>query len=752
MNSATDPQPRGARITRRGFVLGTAALAGGGLALAWWSRERDSLAEAADVLEPNAFLQITPTGQIIFQLDKVEMGQGTMTGLATLVAEELDIDPARFEIRFAPVLPVFQRPLQMTGQSRSMSDSWDLLRETGATARAMLLDAAAARWNMSAQQLRTSDGVVVHPDSGEKLSYADLAADAAKLRVPYSVSLKPAAEYRWIGKHVPRLDLHAKVTGSAVYGLDIKRPDMLTAVIARCPELGAELTTFDATAAQAQAGVVGVVALPAGVAVVADNFWTARNAAQLVKLEWAPGPLAAKSDASILQEQRQQLQRDVASAEYVDTDGDIEAALQTGGSTRIEAAYTTPYLVHAPMEPLNATVHVRADGCDLWVPTQAPDIAREIARDVLGFRREQVHVHTTFIGGGFGRRFMWDFVIEAVEIARHFVVPVQLIWTREDDIRHGYFRQLTVHRVRGAIDTAGNITAWDHQQVATPTGELLTPPTTSTFMPESLSVERRAAIGQWLGRKTVEWMGAFQAREGAVNMPYAVGNRRFVQFVNDPGVPVSIWRSVGNSYNAFVVESFIDELAVAANTDPFEFRRARLQEHPRHLEVLDRLRQESHWGEPQAADASLAPGWRSGRGLAIFESFGTVVGQLADVAVSDKGVIRVHKVICVVDCGIAVNPDIVRQQMEGGIIFGLTATLYGEINIDKGQVRQSNFHDYRMLRMQDAPAIDVHIIASAAEPSGVGEPGTPVIAPAVANAVFAATGQRLRSLPLRFVT
>ena len=305
--------------------------------------------------------------------------------------------------------------------------------------------------------------------------------------------------------------------------------------------------------------------------------------------------------------------------------------------------------------------------------------------------------------------------------------------------------------VRGAIDTAGNITAWDHQQVATPTGELLTPPTTSTFMPESLSVERRAAIGQWLGRKTVEWMGAFQAREGAVNLPYAVANRRFIQFVNDPGVPVSIWRSVGNSYNAFVVESFIDELAVAAGSDPFEFRRARLQEHPRHLAVLDRLRQESRWGEPHAADASPAVGWRSGRGLAIFESFGTVVGQLADVAVSDQGVIRVHKVVCVVDCGIAVNPDIVRQQMEGGIIFGLTAALYGEINIDNGQVRQSNFHDYRMLRLQDSPAIDVHIIASTADPTGVGEPGTPVIAPAVANAVFAATGQRLRSLPLRFI-
>jgi CO/xanthine dehydrogenase Mo-binding subunit len=396
------------------------------------------------------------------------------------------------------------------------------------------------------------------------------------------------------------------------------------------------------------------------------------------------------------------------------------------------------------MEPLNATAHIRADGCDIWAPTQAQDMSRQVACDILGLEREQVQINTTYIGGGFGRRVMWDFIEEVVWVAREFAVPVKLIWTREDDIRHGYYRQQTVHQLRGSLDSSGLPTAWEHRQVVAPTGELLTPPTISTLLPESLSVQTRQNFGKWLGRKTVQWMGAFQAREGAVNLAYDIPDTRFAQVAYDPGVPISIWRSVGNSYNAFVVESFIDELAVAANKDPLEFRSERLQAHPRHLAVLEKLQRESHWGMPLGTQTEKA-----GQGIAIFESFDTVVGQVADVSVDDAGIIHVHKVTCVVDCGLAVNPDIVKQQMESGIIFGLTAALYGEINIESGKVRQSNFHDYRMLKMADSPAIDVHIISSDREPSGVGEPGTPVVAPAVANAVFAATRMRLRSLPLQ---
>jgi CO/xanthine dehydrogenase Mo-binding subunit len=667
------------------------------------------------------------------------MGQGTMTGLVTLVAEELDVDPARFDVRFAPVMATFQRPLQMTGQSRSIVDSWGVLRETGAAARHMLLAEAAERWGVSLDQLSTDDGLVLHPDAEQSFVYAELAAGAASRSPPWSTPLKKPVDYRWIGKHVPRLDARDKVTGEAVFGMDVRFDDMLTAVVVRCPEIGGDLTNFDASLAAAMPGVRGIVELPdgRGIAVVADDFWSAKQASGTVMLGWNGGPLRGSTDKSILAEQRRQFEEgDIA---YETGSGDMSTAFLSS-TKEIKAEYTTSYLAHAPMEPMNATAHVRTDSCDIWAPTQAPGMTRQVACDITGLGRDQVQVHTTYLGGGFGRRVMWDFIEEVVWIAREFDVPVKLVWTREDDMRHGYFRQQTVHRLRSGLDNGGATLAWEHRQVVSPTGELLTPPTISTVLPEAMSPESRLKFGKWMGRKTVEWMGAFQAREGAVNLAYDIPNTRFSQVAYDPGMPISIWRSVGNSYNAFAVESFIDELAVAADKDPLQFRRERLQKHPRHLVVIDKLEHESGWSHRDAGRA---------KGIAIFESFGTVVGQVAEVSVNDQGVIRVHKVTCVVDCGIAVNPDIVKAQMESGIIFGLTAALYGEINIDRGKVKQSNFHDYRMLKMADSPAIDVHLISSVLDPGGVGEPGTPVIAPAVANAVFAATGNRLRALPLK---
>jgi CO/xanthine dehydrogenase Mo-binding subunit len=759
MSNPVDPVKPRRGLSRRRFLLATVMLGGGGLALAWLARDQGSLAENPDVLEPNAFLQITPDGRFIFQLDKVEMGQGTMTGLTTLVAEELDVDPARFDIRFAPVLPVFQRPIQMTGQSRSIIDSWEVLRETGAAARHMLLEEAAARWDVRMQTLRSDNGVVIHPDGNLSITYAELAAGAARRSPPWSPQLKSSADYRWIGKHVPRLDAHDKLTGTAVFGMDVQLDAMLTAVVVRCPELGGELTNFDATKAKAMPGVQGIVELPngRGIAVVADGFWPARQAARTITLAWNAGPLKGMTDKSILAEQRRLF--DAGDIAYATESGNLATGF-AGATAEIEAEYTTAYLVHAPMEPMNATAHVGVDHCDIWAPTQAQDMTRQVACDITGLTRDQVQVHTTWIGGGFGRRVMWDFIEEVVWIAQEFAVPIKLVWTREDDIRHGYFRQQTVHRLRGGLDEAGVTTAWEHRQVASPTGELLTPPTISTLLPESLSTESRQNFGKWLGRKTVDWLGAFQAREGAVDLVYDIPNTRFAQVAYDPGVPISIWRSVGNSYNAFAVESFMDELAHAADKDPLQFRRERLNNHPRHLVVLDVLERESGWrwqddslteatGKEMDKETAKEAGSNTGQGMAIFECFGTVVGQVVEVSVNDKGDIRVYKVTCVVDCGIAVNPDIVKAQMESGIIFGLTAALYGEINIEDGKVRQSNFHDYRMLRLADSPAIAVHIIPSDQEPGGVGEPGTPVIAPAVANAVFAASGQRLRSLPLK---
>jgi len=735
--SLVNDKPRKRLLTRRRFLIGTAALVGGGLALRWALHEPDSLRSSDEILEPNAFLQITPDGRFIFQLDKVEMGQGTMTGLATLVAEELDLDPLRFEVQFAPVLPVFQRPIQMTGQSRSMMDSWEVLRETGATARAMLLSAAAQQWNTDTGDLITTNGVVVDPVNDRQLTYAELATAAAAIAVPGFVSLKDPADYKYIGKHVPRLDARPKLDGSAVFGIDVQLENMLTAVVVRCPEIGGRLTNYDAAKAAGMPGVRAIVELPdgRGVAVVADEFWAAKQAAGTVSLSWDGGPLRGKTDRSILEEQRRLL--DAGELAYETTDGDVAPVLSAADTT-LEAEYTTPYLTHATMEPMNATAHVQGDTCEVWAPTQAPDVVRQVACDILGLERTQVQVHTTHIGGGFGRRVMWDFIEEVVWIARELDVPVKLIWTREDDMRHGYFRQQTIHRLRGVLDADGKPEAWEHRQVATPTGELLTPPTISTLLPESISTENRQGFGEWLGKKTVQWMGAFQAREGAVDLKYAVSNSRFAQTAYDPGMPISIWRSVGNSYNAFVVESFIDELAHAAGQDPLDYRRAQLADNPRQLAVLDKLEVAAEWGKTP------------NQGMAIFECFGTVVGQVATVEIAADNRISVNKVVCVVDCGMAVNPDIVRQQMESGIIYGLTAALYGEINIDGGKVKQSNFHDYPMLTLADSPDIEVHVLDSGADIGGVGEPGTPPIAPAVANAVFAATGKRLRDLPLRF--
>jgi isoquinoline 1-oxidoreductase/isoquinoline 1-oxidoreductase beta subunit len=458
-------------------------------------------------------------------------------------------------------------------------------------------------------------------------------------------------------------------------------------------------------------------------------------------LQWQPGPLADVSSESMRAEQRAQLSR--PEPDYSRTRGDSGIVLGESADI-VSADYYTAYLAHATMEPMNATAHVSADRCELWVPTQAPDVAQNIAAEITGLRRDQVVVHTTYLGGGFGRRVLWDYVVEAVEIARHFDVPVKLVWTREDDMQHGYFRQQTLHRMRGALDENGGIAAWEHTQVATPTGELLTAPTVGALMPEFISPETRRSIGEWLGRKTVEYMAAFQAREGAEKIAYSVPDMSFLQYAWNPGIPVSIWRSVGNAYNAFAVESFVDELAHKAQTDPALFRRKLLADKPRHLSVLDELLRVAGWNDSDSP---------KGKGLALFEAFGTVVGQIAEVAVNRESAdqpIRVHRVVCVVDCGRAINPDIVRAQMQSGIIFGLTAALYGEIIFVAGQVQQSNFHDYRMLRLVDAPEIDVHIIASENEPTGVGEPGTPPIAAAVANAVFALTGERLRDLPLRF--
>lgn len=730
-------------FTRRKLLIGTVALAGGGLVLSWLRPGRDRIPAPATPgsLSPNAWLQITPEGDIVLQVDKAELGQGVMTGFTTLLAEELDVQPAQITLRFAPIDPLFQDPLQLTGESKSMRSRWLPIRETGARARQMLLQAAALRWQTDVTALDTDGAAaVIDQSTGQRLTYAELATEAARLPVPDEVPLRPAGTWRWIGTTVPRPDITPKITGRAAYGVDTQFADLLVAVIARPPRLLAQPIRHDATAARAMPGVIDVLPIHTGIAVLAETFWHAQQAAQALTVEWSVGPLAGISSASIRVEQGKRL--DAGEAHRVRDDGNTDQALQTPARS-VEAEYWLPYLAHATMEPMNATIWFHDGVCDAWVPSQGPDMVRQVICDMSDLSRDQVRVHSTYAGGGFGRRATTEFVVEAVEIARRTSRPVKLMWTREDDIRHGLYREATLHRVRAALNADGELLAWQHRLVAANLNRLIIPVALAVLSPEWLPSSASNAFSNGVIGLLDRFMGSESARAGALSMPYAIPNVQIDLANWNPGIPITLWRSVGHSYTSFVIESFIDELAAAAGQEPAAFRRRYLAAQPRHLAVLDLVLEKSGWATPLAGRH---------RGVAVQEAFGTIVAQVAEISIAPDNSIRVHRVSCVVDCGIAVNPDIVRQQMEGGILFGLSAALYGEISIEDGAVQQSNFHDYRVLRLADAPAIDVHIIPSEAEPSGVGEPGVPPIAPAVANAVFAATGLRLRSLPLRLPT
>lgn len=730
-------------ISRRQLLGSAAALAGGGLVLSWLRPDpRDApLTTGGPGLNPNAWLQIRPDGAIVLQIDKIEMGQGVTTGYVTLLAEELDVSPDQIATQIAPVHPLFQDPVQLTGGSRSMASRWLPIRETGARARQMLLAAAARRWQTDVATLTTNGAGAIVGVGGTMLTYGELATEAATLPVPDQVVLRTPEHYRWIGRRVPRPDVRAKILGRATYGIDTRLPGLKVAVVRRPPQLQAVLRHHDATVARGMSGIAAVLPIHSGIAVVADNFWQARQAAAAIDAEWEPGPLAGVSSASIRAGQGRQL--DTQSGHRVRNDGAVDEAF-SGAARVLEAEYWVPYLAHAPLEPMNATVWFHDGGCEAWVPTQAPDIARQMICEVSDLPRAAVTVHATAVGGGFGRRAVMDYVTEAAEIARHVPGPVKLVWSREDDLRHGLFREATLHRLRAGLNHAGQPVVWQHRMIAASINALAIPLITALFAPEWLPKPLVHGFNDGAVAVLDRLVGSNAAREGASGMPYAIPNVQVEMAEWNPGVPISIWRSIGYSYTCFVMEGFIDELAAAAGQDPAAFRQRHLADSPRHLAVLALVLAKSGWDTPAVAGRH--------RGLAIQEAFGTVVAEVAEVSIGVDGAIRVHRVTCAVDCGTAINPDIVCQQMEGGILFGLSAALYGEITIEDGAVRESNFHDYRLLRLADSPDIDVHIVPSAAPPSGVGEPGVPPIAPAVANAVFAATGQRLRTLPLRLVS
>jgi isoquinoline 1-oxidoreductase subunit beta len=650
------------------------------------------------VFQPNPWVRIAEDGAVTIVIDRSEMGQGVATSLAMLVAEELEVDLAQVGIEFAPADPAYANAEfgeQVTGGSTSIRSSWLPLRQAGAEAREMLIAAAAAAWQVDPSECRAEHGAVLHLPSERRLGYGALAAKAMMQQRPEKVQLKPREAFRLIGRPVTRMELKGHVTGRTVFGLDISLPGMLTACVLRCPVFGGRPVRFDDRRAREVEGVVAVFKIGSGVAVVGRDAWSTLAGRAAVDVEWKEGKNAAL--------ETDQIRRRLATAarrkgRLVRDDGDVDAAFRRA-TTVIEADYETPFLAHACMEPMNCTVHLRDGRCDVWAPTQAQGSAQEIAAWAAGLPRQAVQVHTTFLGGGFGRRLDQDFVEEAVRIAKHVENPVQVFWTREDDIRHDHYRPAHHARLRAAVDARGRPSVW-FMRVAGP----------------SLALD-------------------------GIDVPYAFPSIREEHVKVDIDVPCGPWRSVGSSQNAFVIESFVDEMAHLAGADPFVFRRDLLGPAPRHRAVLELAAEKAEWRK--------RPGGPRYQGIAVYHCFGSWVAQVAEVSVNSDGEIRIHRVVCAIDCGIAVNPDTIAAQMEGAIIFGLTATLKGGITIKKGSVQQANFSDYPLVTLAETPEIQVHIVASDEPPGGVGEPGVPPVAPAVANAVFAATGKRLRRLPLR---
>ncbi len=702
------------QVTRREF-LETAGTVGAGLVIGFHvpAAGRRAFVPAAPWWA-DAWLRIGSDDSVVVVVDRSEMGQGVTTSLPMLLAEELDADWTRIKIEFAPAAKQYFNPLfgmQGTGGSTSVRAAWMPLRKAGAAARDMLVTAAAATWKVPKTECHAERGAVVHPASKRRLTYGALVAAAAALPVPQDVPLKDPKDWKILGTRVKRLDTPPKVDGSAQFGIDVKVPGMLVAVVARCPVFGGKVASFDATKAKAVPGVRQVIQISSGVAVVANGYWPAKQGRDALDVKWDEGANAALTSASVSQLLTQRAGQPGAMVRH---DGDPDASLG-GAATKLDASYELPFLAHATMEPMNATAHVRADGVDIWAPTQFQTGAQGLGAHVGGVGPEQVHVHTTYLGGGFGRRFELDFIQEALEASKAVGAPVKVVWSREDDMQHDLYRPACVHRFSAGLDAQGQPVAWTHRIVA--------PSIMARVFPNMVKDGVDA-----------------EAIEGGKEMPYAVPNVHVDYALTDTGIPVGFWRSVNNSFNAFAVESFVDELAHAAKRDPYEFRRDLLAKAPRHLGALNLAASKAGWGSP-------LPSGRA-RGIAVWKAFDSYVSEVAEVSVNADGEVRVHRVVCAVDCGPVVNPSIVEAQIAGGMVYGLTAALWGEITIDKGRVQQSNFPDYRMLKMAEMPVVEVYIVPSSDAQGGVGEPGTPPIAPAVCNALFALTGKRIRKLPI----
>jgi len=708
--------------SRRDFLKTGAAVSGGlVIAFAVPGARRFAMAEpvaGADPFAPNVFLRIAPDNTITVLSAHSEMGQGIWTTLPMLIAEELDADWSTINVEHAPAAPAYAHTafgIQATGGSTTTWSEFQRYREAGAMARALLVAAAAQRFGVAASECRTENGAVVA--GGRRATYGELADAAAQLPKPASVTLKDPKDWKVIGKPTKRLDTPEKITGRATFGLDVKLDGLLTAVVARSPVFGGTVKSFDATKAKAVPGVRDVVQVPSGVAVLADHFYAATQGRRALEIEWDAGA-GASLDSDALRQEWIDLAKTPGMPAV--SSGDVDTAMASASQT-LEADYAVPYLAHAPMEPLNCTVRISPDKCEIWTGTQFQGQDQPLTAQILGLKPEQVEIHTTFLGGGFGRRASSasDFVVEAVHVAKQSGKPVKVVWTREDDVRGGYYRPAFVHRVRVGLGADGMPAVWDHTAVGQ-------------------SIAAGTAFEGALVQNGIDSSSV----EGVADSPYfsAIPNHRVM--LHSPKLPITVlwWRSVGHTHTAFVMETLIDELAEKAGQDPVEYRRRMLQGHPRHLGVLNLAAEKADWGSPLPAGRA--------RGVAVHESFGSFVAEVAEVSL-DGGKIRVHRVVCAVDCGVAVNPEAIAAQMDSGVAFGLGAALYSKLTVKDGKVQESNFHDYLILRLNEMPRVEAHIVPSTERPGGIGEVAVPPLAPAVANAVAALTGKRIRELPMR---
>jgi isoquinoline 1-oxidoreductase subunit beta len=702
------------KIDRRRFLKTSAAGATGLLVGFYFHGDMEALAAASsDPIVLNAWIHVGTDDFVTILIDKSEMGQSILTGLAMIAADELDCDWKKVRTEFAPADKVYVNPrfgVQATGGSSGTPTSWDPLRKASATARAMLLTAAAQKWGVDASECSAEISTILHASTKRRMTYGSLAEAAAKLPVPQNVPLKTPDQYHLIGKATKRLDTPAKVNGSAQYGIDVRLPGMVYAVVARCPVFGGKAASFDAAKAKAIPGVKNAIQISSGIAVIADNTWTAMEGRRALEIQWDEGPNAKLTSAEISKQLA-----DAASqpGPVARKEGDANAAL-AGAATKIEIDYEVPFLAHATMEPLNCTAHVRADRCDVWSGTQAQTGSQATAAKITGLDTNSVFIHTTFLGGGFGRRFEADFIGEAVEISKAIGGPVKVTWSREDDMQHDYYRMVSHARCTAGLDADGFPVVW--------MSRVSSPSLLARFGPLKDNFDHRSV-------------------ESLDSVPYAISNILIDYQLVNTGVPIGFWRSVGASQNGFFLESFIDEIATAGKKDPYELRRRLLAKSPRHLAALDTAAEKAGWGKP-LADGRF-------RGIALVSSYDGYVAQVIEISVNRKArTLKVHRVVCALDCGRIVNPSSIDAQARGSIVYGLTAALHSGITIEGGRVQQHNFNDYKMLRFDEMPDVEVHIIPSELPPTGAGEFVVPPVAPALCNAIFAATGKRVRRLPI----